>query len=266
MQLSRFKSDRYVGYVDPRYDGAELRALLAEPDSVCAMGAELVGERPGRVVYRLEIDTPRGRQQIYTQKLVNGRAVDAIRVPQAYTMLRTSRRMLACGLPTSRAIAAVRPRGVPVNRTSYCVTLAIRDSVPLSSLEPGEFAGRLGGFRKSQLIRQVASATAWMHLHGFYHRDLIAQNILIAHKHATITVWFVGLGRAGRADWMPPYVRQLRWAADLKALMRSEVQAFNERDRAVFLETYLRALGRSPGVGLIRRILARVQSPSKETE
>src|SRR5687767_12084996 len=104
MQLTRFRSDRYVGFVDPRYDGDELRALLAEPDAVCARGAELVGERPGRVVHRLEIDTPRGRQQVYTQKLMNTSAIETLRVPQAYTMLRTSRRMLACGLPTSRAI------------------------------------------------------------------------------------------------------------------------------------------------------------------
>lgn len=267
MHLARFKSDRYVGYIDPRYDGEALRELLVDPDSIgLREGAELVPTRPGRIVHRLEIDTPRGRQLVYTHLLQNTSLAETARPPQAYTVLKTARRMLACGLPTSRVLAAVRPRWVLVNRTSFCVTLAIRDGVPLSSLEPDEFIGRVGGFRKSQLIRQVASATAWMHIHGFCHRDLVAQNILIARKHATVTVWFVGLGRARRCDWMPPYLRQLRWAADLRALMRSDLRAFNERDRLVFLETYLRALGRRPGVWLIRRILTRAQSSTKEIE
>jgi hypothetical protein len=258
MQLQRYKSGRYVGYIDPRYDGEDLRALLDDPSCVRDWpGAERIPTRPGREVHRLTIRTPRGECLVYTHLLINTRIVETFRPPQAYTVMRTARRMLASGLPTARALAAVRPRWFFLNRTSFAVTLAIPDAVPLSSLQPDEFKGRIGGFRKSQLIRQIAGATAWMHLHGFYHRDLIAPNILVGRRQSTPVVWFVGLGRAGRAMWMPPYVRQLRWAADLRALMRSDVQAFNERDRVVFLETYLRALGGCPGTRMIRALLRR---------
>jgi tRNA A-37 threonylcarbamoyl transferase component Bud32 len=265
MHLLRYKSGGYVGYIDPRYDGDDLRALLADPAGIGARpGAERIPTRPDREVFRLTIETPRGPCDVYTHLLMNTRLAETFRTPQALTVLRTARRMLAHGLPTARVLAAVRPRWVAFNRTSFAVTLAIRDAVPLSALEAEDFTGRVGGFRKSQLIRQVAGATAWMHLHGFYHRDLIAPNILIGRRQSMPVVWFVGLGRAGRAVWLPPYVRQLRWAADLRALMQSEVQAFNERDRAVFLETYLRALGHSPGTSIIRLLLARGETEKKE--
>ena len=265
MHLLRYKSGGYVGYIDPRYDGEDLRALLSDPSAIGARpGAEPVPTRPGREVFRLRIETPRGPCEVYTHLLMNKRLAETFRTPQAYTVLRTARRMLAYGLPTARVLAAVRPRWVTFNRTSFAVTLAINDAVPLSALQPDEFKGRVGGFRKSQLIRQVAGATAWMHLHGFYHRDLIAPNILIERRHSTPVVWFVGLGRAGRTAWMPPYMRQLRWAADLRALMRSEVQAFNERDRAVFLETYLRALGPRPGTTIIRLLLVKRGAEEKD--
>jgi hypothetical protein len=258
MKLEPFKSSGFVGFVDPRYDGADLRLLLEDPYRVGDVeGADRVPTRPGREVFRLEIDTARGAVVVYTHLLMNAKLLESFRRPQALQVLRTGRRMLMSGLPTSRVIAAVRPRWMPLNRTSFAVTLAIRDAVPLSSLEPDEFTGRVGGFKKSQLIRQVASATAWMHVHGFYHKDLIAQNILIGRRHSTPTVWIVGLGRAGHSIWLPPYLRQLRWAADLRALMRSEVQAFNDRDRGIFLETYFRCLGHAPGKGLMRALLSR---------
>jgi hypothetical protein len=258
MKLEHFTSDHFVGYIDPRYDGHDLRRMLESPHRVGEFdGADRVPTRPGREVYRLEIETARGRVFVYTHLLMNRKVLETFRRPQAYQVLRTGRRMLMSGLPTSRVIAAVRPRWIPFNRTSFAVTLAIRDAVPLSSLEADEFTGRVGGFKKSQLIRQVAGATAWMHVHGFYHRDLIAQNILVGRRHSTPTVWIVGLGRAGHSIWLPPYLRQLRWAADLRALMRSDVQAFSDRDRTVFLETYLRCLGHAPGKRLIRALLAR---------
>jgi hypothetical protein len=258
MNLEPFASARYVGYLDPRYDGEGLRRILEDPYLVPSLdGAESVPARPGREVHRLEIETARGNVFVYTHLLTNSKLVESFRRPQAMQVLRTGRRMLMSGLPTSRVIAAVRPRWVPLNRTSFAVTLAIRDAVPLSSLAPDEFNGRIGGYKKSQLIRQVASATAWMHVHGFYHRDLIAQNILIGRRQSTPTVWIVGLGRAGHSIWLPPYLRQVRWAADLRALMRSDVQAFNERDRTVFLEIYMRCLGHAPGKGLMRMLLSR---------
>jgi hypothetical protein len=259
MKLEPFTSRRFVGYLDPRYEGEDLRLLLENPTEVGEFeGADRVPTRPGREVYRLEIGTARGNIVVYTHLLTNSKMIETLRRPQAFQVLRTGRRMLMSGLPTSRVIAAVRPRWMPFNRTSFAVTLAIRDAVPLSSLEADEFTGRVGGFKKSQLIRQVASATAWMHVHGFYHKDLIAQNILIGRRHSTPTVWIVGLGRAGHSIWLPPYLRQVRWASDLRALMRSEVQAFNDRDRNVFLETYFRCLGHAPGKGLMRALLSRL--------
>jgi hypothetical protein len=235
MHLDRYKSGRYKGFIDPRFDGEGLRRLLVDPEAVGDIdGAELVPTRPGRVVHRLNVETPRGDCLVYTHLLCN-----------------------RCGLFTARVIAAIWPRWLPLNRTSFAVTLAIPDAVPLSSLKPDEFHGRVGGFGKTQLVRQIARQTAWMHAHGFFHKDLIAQNILVARRRSTPMIWFVGLGRAGSVRWMPPPVRPFRWAADIKALMRSEVAAFNDRDRAVFLETYLRAMGKTPGSQLVRRILAR---------
>lgn len=258
MQLDRYKSARYVGFVDPRFDGEDLRLLLESPREVGEFeGAERVPARPGREVFRLAITTERGPCSVYTHLLMNSALREAFRPPQAYTVLRTGRRMLSCGLPTSRVIAAVRPRWVPLNLTSFAVTLAIPDAVPLSMLEADEFRGRLGGFKKLQLLRQIATQTAWMHAHGFYHKDLIAQNILVANRRSTPVVWFVGLGRAGVVRWLPPVLRQRRWASDLLALMRSEVRAINDRDRAVFLETYLRALGPQRGANIVRSILLR---------
>lgn len=260
MRFSAYKGGGLVGYLDPRYDGEGLRRLLADPARIGDLpGAESVPTRPGREVYRLEIDAPHGSVLVYTHLLKNTRFVETFRRPQALQVLRTAKRMLMTGLPTSRVIAAVRPQWNPLNRTSFAVTLAIRDAVPLSSLKPDEFSGRVGGFKKSQLIRQVASATAWMHVHGFYHKDLIAQNILVGRRHSTPTVWFVGLGRAGHSPWLPPYFRQVRWASDLRALMRSDLEAFSDRDRAIFLETYLRSIGHSPGRRLIRALLARTE-------
>lgn len=258
MKLTRYTSPAFVGYVDPRYDGDGLRALLIDPTRVGEMvGAESIPTRPGREVYRVTIEGARGSFDVYTHLLVNTRFVETLRRPQAYTVLRTGQRMLQAGLPTSRVLAAVWPRRMPLNRSSFAVTLAIKDATPLSALEPEEFGGRVGGFKKTALIRQVASSTAWLHLHGFYHRDLIAPNILIGRRASTPVVWFVGLGRAGRSVWLPPYLRQIRWAADLRALVNSDVQAFTERDRALFLEMYLRALGNPPGSRLIRKILER---------
>ncbi len=258
MQLDRFKSSRFVGFVDPRFDCDDLRLLLADPHGVGGyLGAERIPTRPGRVVHRIEIAAPRGSCQIYTHLLINSRVREMFRAPQAYTVLRTGRLMLACGLPTSRVIAAVRPRFRPLNMTSFAVTLAIPDAVPLSSLEADEFRGRIGGFKKLHLIRQIATQTAWMHAHGFYHKDLVAQNVLIQRRRSTPVIWFVGLGRAGVANWLPPYLRQRRWASDLLALMRSDIKAINERDRAVFLETYLRALGSERGADIVKASLIR---------
>jgi hypothetical protein len=258
MHLDRYKSGRYKGFIDPRFDGEGLRRLLVDPEAVGDIdGAELVPTRPGRVVHRLNVETPRGDCLVYTHLLCNRNVFETFREPQSLTVLRTGRRMLACGLFTARVIAAIWPRWLPLNRTSFAVTLAIPDAVPLSSLKPDEFHGRVGGFGKTQLVRQIARQTAWMHAHGFFHKDLIAQNILVARRRSTPMIWFVGLGRAGSVRWMPPPVRPFRWAADIKALMRSEVAAFNDRDRAVFLETYLRAMGKTPGSQLVRRILAR---------
>src|SRR6187397_1058498 len=111
MQLSRFRSDRYIGYVDAHYDGEALRAILSDPESVATReGAVLIPTRPGRTVHRVEIETPQGSAVVYTHLLVNTRWWETIRPAQAFTVLSTARRMLACGLPTSRVIAAVRPR------------------------------------------------------------------------------------------------------------------------------------------------------------
>ena len=256
MQLTSYKNSRYIGYVDPRFDCEDLRQLLEDPKTIGEFeSAERVPARAGREVFRLRISTPRGDCDVYTHLLMNRGWVETLRPPQAYTVMRTGRKMLACGLPTSRVIAAVRPRWVPLNRTSFAVTLAIPDAVPLSALEADEFRGRIGGFKKLNLIRQIATQTAWMHAHGFYHKDLIAQNILVASRRSTPVVWFVGLGRAGTVTWMPPTLRQYRWALDLMRLMSSEVAAINERDRTVFLETYLRALGPQRGAERVKNIL-----------
>lgn len=256
MQLVRFKSSRYVGYLDPRFDSADLRTLLESPEEVGEFeGAERIPTRPGREVHRISIETPRGRIEVYTHLLINRRLAETFRNPQAYSVLWTGRRMLANGVPTSRVLGAVRRTWNPFNRTSFAVTLAIPDAVPLSMLAADEFVGKLGGFNKLTLIRQIATQTAWMHAHGFFHKDLIAQNILVAHRGSTPMVWFVGLGRAGFAGWLPPYWLQRRWALDLLALMQSDIQAINERDRAVFLETYLRALGSHRGAEIVRSVL-----------
>ncbi len=265
MQLDRYASRRHVGFIDPRFDCADLRLLIERADAVGDFeGAERVPTRPGRVVHHLTISTVRGPAEVYTHFLLNDRLVETFRPPQAFTVLRTGRRMLACGLPTARVLAAVRPVWMPFNRTSFVVTLAIPDAVPLSSLEETDFSGRIGGFKKLQLIRQIATQTAWMHAHGFFHKDLIAPNILVANRRSTPVVWFVGLGRAGSARWMPPYWRQRRWASDLLALMQSEIAAISDRDRAVFLETYLRALGPVRGSRLVRAFLLRMMSKSKD--
>ena len=258
MELARYRSARYVGYIDPRFDCDDLRLLIESQGEIEEFeGAERVPARPGRVVNRIEISCPRGPVLVYTHLLMNRRLREVAKTPQALTVMRTGRRMLACGLPTSRVLAAVRPRWLPLNWTSFAVTLAIADAVPLATLEEDEFRGRIGGFKKLQLIRQLANQTAWLHAHGFYHKDLVAQNILVADRRSTPVVWFVGLGRAGSAVWLPPYVKQWRWAADLLALMRSDVVAITDRDRSVFLETYLRALGPRRGAGLVRKILIR---------
>lgn len=258
MQLDRYKSKQFVGFIDPRFDCDDLRLLLEEPSGVGRFeGAEQIPTRPGRVVYRITIESQRGPCTVYTHLLMNTRLRETLRPPQAYTVLRTGRKMLTYGLPTSRVLAAVRPRWMPLNRTSFVVTLEIPDAVPLSRLEPDEFGGRIGGFKKLHLIRQIATQTAWMHAHGFYHKDLIAQNILVARRRSTPVIWFVGLGRAGIAYYRPPFFRQWRWASDLLALMKSDVRAINERDRVVFLETYLRALGPERGADLVKRILLR---------
>jgi hypothetical protein len=258
MQLDRYKSGRYVGFIDPRFDCDDLRLLLDDPHGVEAFeGAERIPTRPGRVVYRITIESQRGACDVYTHLLTNTSVRETLRPPQAFTVLRTGRKMLKYGLPTSRVLAAVRPRWVPVNRTSFVVTLAIPDAVPLSALEADEFRGRIGGFKKLNLIRQIATQTAWMHAHGFYHKDLIAQNILVGRRRSTPVIWFVGLGRAGISFYLPPLVRQWRWASDLLALMRSDMRAINERDRVVFLETYLRALGPDRGAELVKTILLR---------
>jgi hypothetical protein len=258
MLLERYRSKLFVGWIDPRFDCDDLRLLLEDPLDVGRYeGAERVAARPGRIVHRVSISTPTGTSTVYTHLLVNEQFRETLRPPQAYTVLRTGRKMLACGLPTARVLAAVRPRWVPLNRTSFAVTLAIPDAVPLSTLDADEFVGRIGGFKKLNLIRQIATQTAWMHAHGFYHKDLIAQNILVGRRRSTPVIWFVGLGRAGIVRWRPPYLRQWRWASDLLALMRSEIPAINERDRIVFLETYLRALGPERGADTVKKILLR---------
>lgn len=265
MQLDRYSSRSYVGYIDPRFDCEDLRLLIEHAKDVETFeGAERVPARPGRIVHRLEISTARGPAYVYTHLLRNDSFVETFRRPQAFTVLRTGRRMLACGLPTARVLAAVRPAWVLVNRTSFVVTLAIRDAVPLSSLEESDFSGRIGRFKKLNLIRQIATQTAWMHAHGFFHKDLIAPNILVASRRSTPMVWFVGLGRAGSARWMPPYWRHRRWALDLLALMRSDIAAISERDQAVFLETYLRALGPARGARLVRALLLQMMSKTKD--
>lgn len=259
MQLDRYASRRYVGYVDPRFDSADLRLLVEHAESVGDFdGAELIPTRPGRTVHRIGIETSRGAATVYTHLLQNDRLLEMLRPAAALTVLRTGRRMLACGLPTARVLAAVRPRWMPLNRTSFVVTLAIPDAVPLASLVESDFSGRIGGFRKLQLIRHIATQTAWMHAHGFFHKDLIAQNILVASRRSTPVIWFVGLGRAGSARWLPPYWRQRRWAGDLLALMRSEIATISDRDRTVFLETYVRALGPARGARLVRTFLLRM--------
>ena len=48
------------------------------------------------------------------------------------------------------------------------------------------------------------------------------------------------------------------------ALMQSEIAAISDRDRAVFLETYLRALGPVRGSRLVRAFLLRMMSKSKD--
>ena len=258
MELERYRSKRFVGYIDPQFDCDDLRLLLQDPNEIPKFeGAERIPTRPGRVVYRITIESQRGPCLVYTHLLMNTRLRETFRPPQAFTVLRTGRRMLSYGLPTSRVLAAVRPRWMPLNRTSFVVTLAIPDAVPLSTLEPDEFRGRIGGFKKLNLIRQIATQTAWMHAHGFYHKDLIAQNILVGRRRSTPVIWFVGLGRAGIVYYLPPFVRQWRWASDLLALMKSDVRAINERDRVVFLETYLRALGPERGAELVKAILLR---------
>lgn len=265
MPLDRYASRSYVGYIDPRFDCEDLRLLIEHARNVEDFdGAERVPTRPGRVVHRLTISTVRGPAEVYTHLLQNDQFMETLRPPQAFTVLRTGRRMLACGLPTSRVLVAVRPTWMPLNRTSFVVTLSIRDAVPLSSLEESDFTGRIGGFKKLQLIRQIATQTAWMHAHGFFHKDLIAPNILVASRRSTPVVWFVGLGRAGSARWMPPYWRHRRWAADLLALMQSEIAAISDRDRAVFLETYLRALGPARGSRIVRAFLLRMMSKTKD--
>lgn len=262
MQLDRYSSKRFVGYIDPRFDCGDLRLLLEDPFDVGHFdGAELVPTREGRVVHRIAIESPRGHVDVYTHLLLNTKLRESFRAPQAYTVMRTGRKMLKYGLPTSRVLAAVRPRWVPLNRTSFVVTLAIPDAIPLSALEPDEFRGHVGGFKKLNLIRQIATQTAWMHAHGFYHKDLIAANILVARRRSTPVIWFVGLGRAGVATGYPPLARQWRWASDLIALMRSDVRAIDERDRVVFLETYLRALGKDRGAELVKAILLRRMNP-----
>lgn len=258
MQLERYKSKRFVGYIDPRFDCDDLRLLVEHAYDVGHFdGAEHVPARPGRTVHRIAIDSPRGACLVYTHLLVNTSVRETLRAPQAYTVLRTGRKMLACGVPTHRVLAAVRPRWVPFNRTSFAVTLAIPEAIPLTALEPDEFRGRLGGFKKLNLVRQIATQAAWMHAHGFYHKDLIAQNILVARRRATPVVWFVGLGRAGIVNWRPPVLRQWRWASDLLGLMKSEIRAISDRDRVVFLETYLRALGQERGAEMVKFILLR---------
>lgn len=265
MHLIRYRSDRFVGYIDPRFDCPDLRDLVSDPYDIGNIdGAIRVATRPGREVYRLEIETSRGPAEVYTHLLKNTNLFETFREPQAFTVLRTGRRMLACGLPTSRVLAAVRPRWVPYNRTSFAVTLAIRDAVPLSTLSADEFRGRLGGFNKLHLIRQIAVQTAWLHSHGFYHKDLIAPNILVARRRAMPMVWFVGLGRTGSVRWMPAALRRRRWANDLLTLMRSEIGAIDDRDRAVFLETYLRALSSERTAEIIREIIRRKLERSLE--
>jgi hypothetical protein len=196
-------------------------------------------------------------KEVYTHLLMNRKIVETVRVPQAYTVLRTGRRMLSCGLPTSRVLAAIRPRWFPLNRNSFAITLGIRDAVPLSTLEPSDFHGRDGGYNKLYLIRQIAVQTAWLHLHGFYHKDLIAPNILVASRRPTPMVWFVGLGRAGSVRWMPSPLRRRRWTNDLLALMRSDIKVINDRDRAVFLETYLRSMDSDRTAEVIREVIRR---------
>jgi hypothetical protein len=258
MKLERYKTSHYVGWIDPRFDCDDLRLLLENPGAVGTFeGAEPIPGRPGRTMHRITISSPSGPCLVYTHLLVNRRIVEMLRPPKAYSVLRTGRKMLACGLPTSRVLAAVRPRWMPLNRSSFAVTLGIPDAVPLSMLEPDEFRGRIGGFKKLHLIRQIATQTAWMHAHGFYHKDLVAQNILVARRRETPVIWFVGLSQTGIIFWRPPYVRQWRWASDLLALMRSEIRAINARDRVVFLETYLRALGPERGAETVKKILLR---------
>src|ERR1043166_7321455 len=111
MNLERYKSRDFVGYLDPRYDGEGLRCLLADPRQVANLsGAERVPARADREVHRLEIETPRGPVFVYTHLLRNTKLIETLRRPQALQVLRTGRRMLMSGLPTSRVLAAIRPR------------------------------------------------------------------------------------------------------------------------------------------------------------
>jgi len=153
---------------------ASIEALDAHP------GARLIKRTVVRSVYRLGLGD--GREaivKVYRQRGM-GRRLKALALgPTPVREWRTSRRLVAMGLPASRAVAVGVPRGGSSGVEGYLVVEAAASAVGLNEAIVGLGLAEEWSGEAAALIEKLARAVRRLHDQGVWHRDLHCGNILV---------------------------------------------------------------------------------------
>jgi len=174
-----------IGNVAWRVEGgwlAPLRAnLFASVGALDAhAAARLIKRTVVRNVYRLELGD--GREaivKVYHQRGVRRRLKGLAFGPTPLREWKTSRRLVAMGLPASRAVAVGIPRGGSSGVEGYLVVEAAASAVELNEGVVALGLAKGWSAETATLVGKLGRMVRRLHDRGVWHRDLHCGNVLV---------------------------------------------------------------------------------------
>jgi tRNA A-37 threonylcarbamoyl transferase component Bud32 len=241
--------------VNPKFQALLTHTGLIRPEDVLDLPGVIVSGHPGRNVARIALGSPRHRLRAFLKREYMVRWQDRVANALAgFGLVSRSRRealvlravadaggggpeWLACGEDDhGRAFLLTAEAGRSVDLRVYL--REVRRPRPDAASE------------RRRLARDLGENLARLHRAGFHHRGLYAKHVLIdpATGDVTFLDWQRARLRRGAADW----AARLHDLAALHATLAEQLAS--DRERLVFLRTYLKACGQEgPDAGLVVR-------------
>ncbi len=138
------------------------------------------------------------------------------------------------GIATADRIAWGEERdGIGRLRRAFIVTRAIPDALPLPQFLAEKTPDRK---TRAELLQQLAAMTRRTHEARFFHRDLVARNVLVTRSESgQLKLWWIDCPRGGFAE----FATRAGAIKDLASLDKSAVQnQFTRSERLQFFLLY----------------------------